>query len=80
MNELKEWKCTLSSSTSPTYRLQYCHFGRGENIVNIGKKERGAVTQHFKNIELESIGKVILEELTQGEHAKDSSRYLKRSH
>ena len=27
MNKLKEWNCTLSSSTSFTYRLKCCHFG-----------------------------------------------------
>ena len=71
MNKLKEWKCSPSSGTSPTYRLQCCHLGRGVNIVNIGQKERAAATQHFKDIKLELIEKVILEELTYGEHANE---------
>ena len=46
MNKLKETKCTPSSSTFPIHRLQCCHLGRGENIVNIGQKERAATKQN----------------------------------
>lgn len=70
MNKLEELKSTLSSSISATYRFKYCHLGHGEKIVNIGQKEWAAATQHFKNIELQLIEKVILEELTYGEYAK----------
>ena len=76
MNKLKEWKFTLSS-TSPTYRLQCCHLVRGENFVNIGQKERAALTQHFKDIKLELIEEVILEELTHGEHANEFKQIFK---
>ena len=41
MNKLKEWKCTLSSSTSSTYRLKCCHLGCCENIVSIGQTFQG---------------------------------------
>ena len=71
MNKFLKWNCTLSSSTTFTYRLKWCQLGRGENIVNIGQKERAAATQHFKDIELELIEKLILEELTYGEHANE---------
>ena len=72
MNKLKEWKCTLSSSTSSTYRLKYCHLGHGENIANIAQKEQAAATQHLKDIKLELIEKLILEELEHGEYANES--------
>ena len=51
--------------------------GRGENIVDIGQKERAAATQHFKDIELELIEKLILEELTHGEHANEFKQIFK---
>ena len=51
--------------------------GRGKNIVNIGQKERAAATQHLKDIELELIEKVMLEELTHGEHAKEFKQIFK---
>ena len=44
MNELKEWKCILSSSILSTYRLKYCHLGCGEDVANIELKERAAAT------------------------------------
>ena len=80
MNKLKETKCTPSSSTSPIHRLQCCDLGRGENIVNIGQKERAATKQNFKDNELELIEKVILEGLHTENMQMKSSRYLKRSH
>ena len=40
MNELKESKCTLSSSTLSTYRLKCCHLRCGEDIANIELKEK----------------------------------------
>ena len=69
--------CTPSSSTYPTYRLQCCRIGRGGNIVNIGQQKRAVATQHFKDIELELIERVILEELTHREHANEFKQIFK---
>lgn len=80
MNKLKEWKSTLSSSTSFTYRLNGCHLKRGKSIINIGQNEQAAATHHFNDIQLDLKEKVVLKSLHTEKMRMNSNRFLKHRH
>ena len=80
MNKLKEWKCTLSSSTCFTCRLNCCHLRCGKNIINIGQNEQPAATHHFKEIQLDLKEKVVLKSLHTEKMQMNSNRFLKHRH